>query len=146
MLARTSWVAAVWLALTSLATPAPAWARQQGPIPPVQPLPRPPEGPGRVVATISVLEGTVRMAGVEVELKTAGEKMTLAKTITDGAGQVSFPDVPPGRYFISATRPGFVSQGSAQFDVRSGETAQVLLDIHLAFTVPPVEVRGCLAG
>ena len=82
------------------------------------------------------------MPGVEVELKTAGEKMTLAKTITDGAGQVSFPDVPPGRYFISATRPGFVSQDSAQFDVRSGETAHVLLDIHLAFTVPPVEVRG----
>ena len=108
----------------------------------MQPLPRPPEGPGRVVATISVLEGTVRMPGVEVELKTAGEKMTLAKTITDGAGQVSFPDVPPGRYFISATRPGFVSQDSAQFDVRSGETAHVLLDINLAFTVPPVEVRG----
>ena len=82
------------------------------------------------------------MPGVEVELKTADEKMTLAKTITDGAGQVSFPDVPLGRYFISATRPGFVSQDSAQFDVRSGETAQVLLDIHLAFTVPPVEVRG----
>jgi Carboxypeptidase regulatory-like domain/TonB dependent receptor len=142
VLGRPTPLGGVFLVLASLATSVPALASAQTPIPPVQPLPRPPAGPGRVVATISVLEGTVRMPGVEVELKTADEKMTLAKTMTDGAGQVSFPDVPPGRYFVSATRPGFVSQDSAQFDVRSGETAQVLLDINLAFTVPPVEVRA----
>ncbi len=122
---------AVCLALISLPIPATA-----------QTPARPADGPGRVVATITVLEGTVRMPGVEVELRASADKMTLAKTMTDGVGQVSFPDVPPGRYFLSATRPGFVSQDSAQFDVRAAETAQVLLDINLAFTVPPVEVRG----
>jgi hypothetical protein len=140
VLGRPNPLSAIFLALTSFTIPTPGWSAQA--LPPVPPLPRPQAGPGRVVATISVLEGTVRMPGVEVELKTADEKMTLAKTVTDGAGQVSFPDVPPGRYFVSATRPGFISQDSAQFDVRSGETAQVLLDINLAFTVPPVEVRG----
>ena len=82
-------------------------------------------GAGRVVATISVLEGTVRMPGVEVELKTADEKMTLAKTVTDGAGQVNFPMCRPAAT-SSRRRPRFISQDSAQFDVQSGETAQVL--------------------
>jgi hypothetical protein len=97
---------------------------------------------GRVVATITVLEGTVRMPGVEVELRSATDQAVLAKTMTDGVGQVNFPDVPPGRYLLRATRPGFEPQDSAPFDVRPGEVAQVLLDIHLSFNVPTVEVRG----
>ena len=68
--------------------------------------------------------------------------MVLAKTITDGAGQVTFPDVPAGRYVVKATRPGFVPTDSAPFDVRAGETAQVLLDIQLTFVAPSVEVRA----
>jgi Carboxypeptidase regulatory-like domain/TonB dependent receptor len=82
------------------------------------------------------------MPGVEVELRAAAEGMVLAKTMTDGAGQVSFPDVPPGRYLVRATRPGFESQDSASFEVRPGEVAQVLLDIQLTFNLPTVEVRG----
>ena len=99
-------------------------------------------GPGRVVATITVLEGTVRMGGVDVELRSIDGNVVLAKTISDGAGQVTFPDVPPGRYVVQATRPGFVSTASAPFDVRGGETAQVLVDLHLTFVAPSVEVRA----
>ena len=33
--------------------------------------------------------------------------MTIAKTLSDATGQVTFPDVPPGRYRLRATRPGF---------------------------------------
>jgi hypothetical protein len=99
-------------------------------------------GYGRVVATVTVLEGTVRMAGVDMELRALDGNVTLAKTMSDGAGQVTFPDVAPGRYIINATRPGFVPTSSAPFDVRAGETEQVLIDIHLAFLAPGVEVRA----
>ena len=97
---------------------------------------------GRVIATITVLEGTVRMAGVDVELRSVGGNVVLAKTMSNGAGQVTFPDVPAGRYVIEATRPGFVPTASAPFDVEGGETAQVLLDLHLTFVAPSVEVRA----
>ncbi len=57
---------------------------------------------GRVVVTITVLEGTVRIAGVDVELRALDGNTVLAKTMTDGAGQVTFPDVPAGRYIVRA--------------------------------------------
>jgi hypothetical protein len=97
---------------------------------------------GRVVATITTLEGTVHMPGVQVELRDPERKMVIARTTTDGAGQVTFPDVPPGRYIISVSRPGFLERDSTVFVVRAGETAQVLLDTRLTFVPPDVEVRA----
>jgi hypothetical protein len=97
---------------------------------------------GRVVATITALEGTVRIPGVDVELFALDGNVVLARTLTDGAGQAAFPDVPIGRYVVKATRPGFVPTDSAPFDVRAGETAQVLADIRLTFVAPGVEVRA----
>jgi hypothetical protein len=116
----------------------------QTPVAPVQPLPEqvPPPAAGRVVATITVLEGKVQMPGVEVELRAAADETVLARTVTDGSGQVNFPDVPAGRYIVRATRPGFVSQDSPAFDVRPGLVNQILLDIRLTFSVEPVVVRG----
>jgi len=106
-----------------------------------------PAGNGRVVATITTLQGSVHMPGVEVELRTSSPTATvLAKTTTDGAGLVTFPDVPPGRYILTATRPGFVSRNSAEFDVRANDAAQVLLDIELTFVMPEVEVRALTAS
>lgn len=97
---------------------------------------------GRVVVTTTVLEGTVRLAGVDVELRAEGSDLILGKTITDGVGQVTFPDVASGRYVVKAGRPGFNPTDSAPFDVRAGETTQVLLDIPLTFIAPAVEVRA----
>jgi hypothetical protein len=99
-------------------------------------------GSGRVIATITVLEGTVRMGGVAVELRSLDGNMVLARTISDGAGHVTFPDVPPGRYVVEATRPGFIPTASSPFEVRSDETAQVLVDLNLTFVAPNVEVRA----
>ncbi len=62
--------------------------------------------------------------------------------MTDGVGQVTFPDVPPGRYVIIASRPGFIERQSAAFTVRGPDTAHVLLDMPLAFVPPAVEVRA----
>jgi hypothetical protein len=99
-------------------------------------------GDGRVVATITTLDGTVYIAGVDVELRSVDGNVILAKTITDGQGQVAFPDVPAGRYTIRASRPGFVPTDSTPFDVRGGQVAQVLLDIDLTFVAERLEVRA----
>ncbi len=104
--------------------------------------PQPASTTGRVVATITTLEGTVHMPGILVELREPDQRLVLAKTITDGSGQVTFPDVPPGRYIITASRPGFVSRDSTAFVVRPNETAQVILDTQLAFVLPGVQVRA----
>ena len=128
-------LAALFLCLLFL--PASTAARPAGAIPTA-----PQPGAGRVIATITTLQGSVHMSGVEVELRTAPDGQLLAKTTTDGAGQVMFPDVPAGRYTIKATRPGFVSTDSAAFEVRANEGAQVLLDIDLTFVMPDVEVRA----
>lgn len=95
--------------------------------------------PGRVVATVTALEGSVHVPGVEVELQ-AEDNMTIAKTLSDTTGQVTFPDVPPGRYRLRASRLGFGASDSATFNVRRGETTQVLIDISLTFVAPGVEV------
>src|SRR5829696_8871519 len=97
---------------------------------------------GRVVATITTLEGTVHMPGVEVELRDPDQRIVIAKTLTDGAGQVTFPDVPPGRYIITASRPGFEPRDSTVFVVHAGETAQVILDSKLMLVLPGVQVRA----
>ena len=99
-------------------------------------------GAGRVVATVTGLEGTVRVASADVELLALDRNVTLARTITDGAGQVTFADVPPGRYILKASRPGFAPTSSAPFEVRAGAVAQVLLDVQLTFVAPAVEVRA----
>jgi hypothetical protein len=97
---------------------------------------------GRVVAIITTLEGTVHMPGIQVELRDPDQRLVIAKTATDGAGQVIFPDVPAGRYLITASGPGFVPRDSPVFAVRVNETAQVILDAQLAFVLPGVQVRA----
>lgn len=97
---------------------------------------------GRVVATITTLEGTVHMPGIQVELRDPDERIVIAKTATDGAGQVTFPDVPVGRYLITVSGAGFVERDSTVFVVRANETAQVILDTQLAFVLPGVQVRA----
>ena len=82
------------------------------------------------------------MPGVEVELRAPDEGLVIARSLTDGAGQVTFPDVPPGRYIITTARAGFVTRDSTVFTVTADETAQVLLDTQLTFVPPEVEVRA----
>ena len=97
---------------------------------------------GRVVVTITTLEGAVHIPGVQVELHAPNDGPVIARSLTDGAGHVTFPDVPPGLYIITASRPGFAGRDSTVFTVRADETARVLLDTQLTFVSPEVEVRA----
>jgi len=103
-----------------------------------------PADPGRVVATVTTLDGTVQMPGVVVELRESAQRVALASTTTDPTGRVTFPDVPPGRYVITAARAGFLPAESAAFDVRSNATARVLVNIRLTFVMPVVDVPAKL--
>ena len=97
---------------------------------------------GRVVVTITTLEGAVHMSGVDVELRGASGGLVIARSLTDGAGEVTFADVPPGDYIIRASRPGFASRDSTVFTVKSHEDTRVLLDTPLVFVLPEVQVRA----
>jgi hypothetical protein len=101
-----------------------------------------PANPGRVVVTITTLEGAVHMPGVDVELREAASGLAIARSQTDGTGQVAFPDIPPGDYTVTASRPGFEPTNSAAFTVTAGQTVRVLLDTQLVFVVPEVQVRA----
>jgi Carboxypeptidase regulatory-like domain len=122
--------AALWL----VGTAAPASAQQT--------RVEQPNTPGRVVATVTTLDGTVEVPGVQVDLVAPSEAITIAATATDARGMVTFPDVPPGRYIVSVTRSGFISTSSAAFTVRPGAMTKVLVDIRLTFVMPEIEVRA----
>jgi hypothetical protein len=99
-------------------------------------------GAGRVIATVTTLQGSVHLAGTDVELRRANDGLVIAKASTDGAGQVTFPDVPAGEYSLRAVSEGFVARDSLVFTVRANETARVLLETQMAFVLPDLEVRS----
>jgi hypothetical protein len=93
---------------------------------------------GRVVVTIS-LEG-VRVPAVSVTLRDVDRNIQIAQTTSDVIGQVTFPDVPPSRYVVRATREGFADEESAPFEVQGGATEQVLVEMRLTFLRQSIEV------
>ena len=84
-----------------------------------QPPAKPPTatGPGRVVVTIAV-EG-LRIPGVIVALRNVDGNIVIARTTSDAIGQVTFPDVPAGRYVVQAVREGFADGETTPFTVRA---------------------------
>jgi hypothetical protein len=97
---------------------------------------------GTVVVTVTTLEGSVHLPGVSVELRALDERLAIARSVTDGAGQVEFPEIPAGEYIVTASRPGFVARDSQPFTVVADSTTQVLLDTQLGLVMPEVQVRA----
>ena len=91
-----------------------------------------------VVVTITV--ESLRVPAVSVELHDADANVVIAETTSDAVGQVAFPDVPAGRYFVRAFREGFQDAETTAFTVAGGSTAQVLVEMRLTFVRESVEV------
>jgi hypothetical protein len=122
-------ILSLYLAGSAAAQSAPAPAAQQAPAA---------AGTGKVVALV-VVEG-LRIPGVTVELHDVNNNISIARTVSDVVGQVTFPDVPAGRYAVRATREGFANAESSPFSVDAGETEQVLVEMRLTFVRESVDV------
>jgi hypothetical protein len=59
-------------------------------------------------------------------------------TTTDAQGNYAFPSLPPGRYTVTATAPGFANYENAEVEVGAGGT--VPLDITLSVAIEQTEV------
>jgi hypothetical protein len=119
------------LLILALAAPTPAMAQN----PAAQPAS---SGAGRVVVILA-LEG-LRIPAVNVQLYSTERNLTIAQTISDAVGQVSFPGVPAGRYVVRTVREGFADGESAPFTVSENETEQVLVEMRLTFVRESVNV------
>ena len=75
-----------------------------------------------------------------VELVNVDTNVVVARSTSDGVGQVAFPDVPAGRYSVHAKRDGFADVTSPPFTVHAGGTEQVLVEMHLVFIRESVSV------
>ena len=93
---------------------------------------------GRVVVTMAV-EG-IRVPAVSVVLRSVDRNVVIAQTSSDALGQVSFPDISPGRYLVHTSRDGFAETDSPPFSLQSGETEQVLVEMRLTFVRESVDV------
>src|SRR5688500_11767121 len=81
------------LALLAVAAPAAASAQQQA--------------PASLSGTLADASGAV-LPGVELRLTDSMFGLVYSR-VTDGSGSFSFPDLPPGRYELVASLPGFTS-------------------------------------
>jgi Carboxypeptidase regulatory-like domain/TonB dependent receptor-like, beta-barrel len=106
---------------------------------PQAPATQPPaSGSGRVSVTLA-LEG-VRIPAVNVALRSVDGNIVVAQTTSDALGELTFPDVPVGRYVVRAFRDGFADSESAPFTVKAGETERVLVEMRLTFVRESVDV------
>jgi len=103
-----------------------------------QPAQAPPSGPGRVVVTVTV--ESLRIPAVQIELRSVDRNVPIGRTMSDAVGQATFPDVPEGRYVVRATRDGFANTETSPFQVSTGETEQVLVEMRLTFVRESVDV------
>ncbi len=87
---------------------------------------------GTIEGTISTQNGSVRLPGVVVVLRGDGDG-ELPQPVSDGDGKFSIPDLPPGRYTLSAALDGFQAVEMAT-TVAPGATVTLALDLPIALT------------
>ena len=104
----------------------------------------------RIEGTILSLNGdlvrkaTVRLQGAGGQ---AGQSPVSYRETTDAAGKFVFDDVAPGRYFLSAEKPGFVT---ARYGARSNSLAGTQLTLTAGMEMKDLSIKmapqGVIAG
>src|SRR5437870_2137094 len=82
---------------------------------------------GVLLATIVNASGAP-VSGATVTISVNGEGQT---AVSDGIGNVRFPNVPPGPYTVSATAPTY-EPGQARGEVKPGGATRVIIMLGLA--------------
>ena len=67
--------------------------------------------------------GTVTIAGIDA----ANKAMTIPPAVTTEKGQVTFENLPPGRYSVKGEFTGFQTRSLPEVRVRAGENKQILM-------------------
>ena len=67
--------------------------------------------------------GTVTIAGIDA----ANKSMNIPPAVTNDKGQVTFENLPPGRYAIKGEFTGFQTRGLPEVRIRAGENKQILM-------------------
>ncbi|HJU42680.1 MAG TPA: carboxypeptidase regulatory-like domain-containing protein, partial [Vicinamibacterales bacterium] len=108
------------------------------------PMPRPAQIQGRVVAAE---DGRPLVRARIALLSSAAPGRPLMTTSTNAQGNYHLRDVPPGSYFVSASRPGYIEQ---QYGQRRARERGLSVDVKAGATIERIDValvRGAvLAG
>ncbi len=87
---------------------------------------------GTIEGTISTQNGSVRLPGVVVVVHGETDQ-ELPQPVSDGDGKFTIPDLPPGRYTLSAALDGFQAVEMSA-TVAAGATVTLTLDLPIALT------------
>ena len=87
---------------------------------------------GTIEGTISTQNGSVRLPGVVVVVHGEGNQ-EFPQPVSDGDGKFTIPDLPPGRYTLSATLDGFQAVEMSA-TVAAGGTVTLTVDLPIAVT------------
>jgi TonB family protein len=117
--------------------PAPDTTPVPTPAPGATPVPSPPPTPGEISGVVRDSSGGVlpgaRLTLAEMNLATERE------TLTDGAGRFWFRNVPPGRYSLVTSLPGF-ARVRQEFAVATGERVERDVALRLGMVVETITV------
>ena len=87
---------------------------------------------GTIAGTVSTQNGSVRLPGVVVAVHGEADA-ELPQPVSDGDGKFTIPDLPPGRYTLSAALDGFQAV-EMSVTVAAGATISLTLDLPFAVT------------
>src|SRR5438067_1020899 len=123
---RASWLIRILTAVSMLAAPAAALAQQ----------------------TTAGITGVARDAsggvlpGVSVEATSPVLIERVRTVTTDGDGRYNIVDLPPGRYTVTFTLPGFSTVKNEGVDITAGFTATINADLRVGALEETITVSG----
>ncbi len=100
------------------------------------------QGPntGDIQGFVTTQAGALRLAGAQVTVNDTSDRQ-VAQVVCGEDGHFSVPNLPPGKYRVSAVLAGF-DTAKADADVTAGKTTELSLDLPIAAISQTVEVTA----